>query len=83
MLTVIERFHDLIEDMEAYKRQFPETAVPYARIKESLEERVNDPVGSTFGLSIATDWEDKCYGFEVDRVTPETTVFRYCGTWKT
>ena len=83
MLTVIERFHDLIEDMEAYKRQFPDTIVPYEKIKESLEERVNDPVGSTFGLSIATDWEDKCYGFEVERVTPKATVFRYCGTWKT
>lgn len=83
IMAIIERFQDLVEDMEAYKQQFPDTFVPYAKIKESLQERVNDPVGSIFGLSVATDWEDKCYGFEVDRVTPETTVFIYCGTWKT
>lgn len=69
--------------MNAYKQQFPDTFVPYAKIKELLQERVNDPVGSIFGLSVATDWEDKCYGFEVDRVTPKATVFIYCGTWKT
>lgn len=83
MLTIIQRFQDLVKDMEAYKQQFPDTFVPYAKIKESLQERVNDPVGSIFGLTVATDWEDECYGFEVDMVTPKATVFRYCGTWKT
>lgn len=82
-MIFIDRIHDLLEDIDRYKRQFPETHLSYEDIKEALKKRENDPVGAVFGINVATDWEDKCYGFEVDRVTPDSTIFLYSGTWKT
>ena len=82
-MIFIDGIHDLLEDIEKYKMQFPETHLPYEKVKQALEKRENDPVGSVFGINVATDWEDKCYGFEVDRVRPDATIFLYCGTWKT
>lgn len=82
-MIIIEKFQDLLEDIERYKQQFPKTHLPYKEIKEALEKRENDPVGSMFGINVATDWEDKCYGFEIDRVTPQATHILYVGVWKT
>lgn len=82
-MIIIERFQDLVEDMETYKNMFPDTHVPYKRIKEILEEHYNDPVGSMFGIQVSSDWEDKCYGFEIDRVFPNATHVLYSGVWKT
>lgn len=82
-MIFIDRIHDLLEDIERYTRQFPETHLSYGDIKKALEKRENDPVGVVFGINVATDWKDKCYGFEVDRVTPDSTIFLYSGTWKT
>ena len=82
-MIIVERFQDLLEDMETYKKMFPDTHVPYNRLKEMLEEHYNDPVGSIFGIQVATTWEDKCYGFEIDRVSPKATHILYAGVWKT
>lgn len=72
----------LDEDIRYYERIFPNSFKSYEQIRECLLERVNDPVGQTFGLSVADDWSDKCYGFEVDKVTPSMTTFLYLGLWK-
>lgn len=82
-MIFIDNCQDLLIDIEEYKKKFPETHMSYYDIKKNLEERFNDPVGSVFGIEVAKDWLDKCYGFEVDRVTPENTIFRYVGIWKT
>ena len=82
-MIFIDRIHDLLEDIERYTIQIPETHLSYGDIKKALEKRENDPVGVVFGINVATDWKDKCYGFEVDRVTPDSTIFLYSGTWKT
>ena len=83
MKFFVDRIMDLLEDVEGYKIQFPSSFTSIRDIEKSLKERVNDPVGSMFGIQVSDEWEDKCYGFEVDKVTPTHTVFRYVGIWKT
>ena len=74
---------NLTHDIEKYKQMFPETYTSIDTIFKTLEERENDPVGSIFGVSVADDWCDKCYGFEVDKTDPKRTFFHYAGVWKT
>lgn len=85
MEVFVDRIMDLLEDVEKYKIQFPSSFTSIRDIEASLKERVNDPVGSIsiFGIQVSDEWEDKCYVFEVDRMTPTHTVFRYVGIWKT
>lgn len=83
MEVFVDRIMDLLEDVEKYKIQFPSSFTSIRDIEASLKERVNDPVGRMFGIRVSDEWEDKCYGFEVDKVTPTCTVFRYVGIWKT
>lgn len=79
----IDNCHDLLEDIEKYKKFFPQTYTTIDGIKDVLKQRVNDPVGFVFGIDVSTEWQGKCFGFEVDKVTPETTFFKYLGIWKT
>lgn len=72
----------LFEDMERFKQQFPGSYTTWDELKKALDERENDPVGSTFGISVAWEYEDKCYGFEIDKVDPQNTHILYLGTWK-
>ena len=83
MKFFVDRMMDLLEDVEEYKRLFSSSFTSIHDIEERLRESVNDPVGSMFGIQVSNEWEDKCYGFEVDKVTPTYTVFRYVGIWKT
>ncbi len=80
--VVIENEHDLNERIQEYKKMFPETYTTPERIRAELKERVNDPKGLVFGLCVSPDWREKCFGFEVEQVTPDTTTFRYLGIWK-
>ena len=72
----------LDEDIWYNEQRFPKSFKNYEQIRECLLERVNDPMGQTFGLSVADDCPDRCYGFEVDKDTPRTTTFHYLGLWK-
>lgn len=79
----IDNCIDLAERIAEYKAKFPKTFTGMGTIKNHLQERANDPCGAVFGIEVASDWPDKCYGFEVDRVTPTATYFRFVGVWKT
>lgn len=72
----------LFEDMERFKKLFPGSYTTWDELKKALDKRADDPVGSTFGVSVAGEYEDKCYGFEIDKVDPQNTHILYLGTWK-
>lgn len=80
--VIIENEHDLYERVQEYKQMFPETYTTPEQIREGLKRRVNEPKGLIFGISVSSEWKEKCYGIEVEQVTPETTTFRYLGIWK-
>jgi len=82
-LIYINNLNDLMEDLSKYREMFPESYTRYSEIKETLFYRQNDPMGSTFGISVAKQWADRCYGFELDRIDGKLTFFQYLGTWKT
>lgn len=73
----------LFEDIERFKQQFPGSYTSCDDIKKALDKRENDPVGSIFGYSVSSEWLDKCYGFEIDKVDVKNTYIRYIGIWKT
>lgn len=73
----------LFEDIERFKQQFSGSYTSWDDIKKALDERENDPVGSIFGYSVSSEWLDKCYGFEIDKVDVKNTYIRYIGIWKT
>ena len=81
-MIFIDGIHDLLEDIEYYKKMFPNSYTCYEQIKEDLEDKDGTPVGYTFGVSVSEEWQERCYGFETDRVTPENTSFKYLGLWK-
>lgn len=82
-MLFVNNLADLLEDIERYKQQFPGSYTTYSEIRKTLVKRKDDPMGSTFGISVAGEWQDKCYGFEVDKVNATQTYFQYLGTWKT
>lgn len=82
MNVIIDNSHDLLERIDEYKHIFPDTYTDMTRIKEVLETNYNAPVGHVFGVEISKEWQDKCFGFEVCKVTPDATYFRYIGVWK-
>lgn len=83
MNIMIDNCIDLAERIAEYKAKFPDTHTDMRTIEKHLQERENDPCGGVFGIEVASDWQDKCFGFEVDRVTPTTIFFRFLGVWKT
>ena len=82
-MVQIEGFNDLHKDMQTFNGMFPYTHTKYEDVKRIVEKHYEDPLGSIFGIEVATDWQDKCYGFEVDRIRGEITYIRYLGIWKT
>lgn len=82
-MVFVNNIMDLHEDIGRYQQRFPQSYKSWDEIKKALVERKDDPMGSTFGISVADEWPDKCYGFEVDKVNAEHTYFQYLGTWKT
>lgn len=81
-MIFIDNILDLERDIQSYKEMFPETYRDYDFIKNVAERHYNDPVGFVFGVEVSSAWQDKCYGFEVEKVTPEHTYIRYIGVWK-
>ena len=83
-MVVIHNVHDLIERIEEYKRMFPESHTSMDMIKSILSDPKYEyaPPGLIFGVSVSPEWEDKCYGFEVEKQTPTTVYFRFLGMWK-
>ena len=75
--------HDLLERIEEYKKMFPNTYTTFEQIKQSLEKHEEGPNGGTFGIEVSSEWEDRCYGFEVDRMDSRNTYFQFLGMWKT
>jgi hypothetical protein len=74
---------DLQNDMHFYQEKFPSTHTTYNSIKTIVNGHDVDPVGAVFGVEVASDWNEKCYGFEIDKVTSENTYVQYVGIWKT
>lgn len=72
----------LFEDIKRFKQQFPGSYTTWDELKKALDGRADDPVGSIFGYSVSSEWLDKCYGFEIDKVDPQNTHILYLGTWK-
>ena len=81
-MVFIDNIVSLHEDIAYYSQRFPNSHTTYEDLKKALDKRADDPVGSTFGLSVAGEYEDKCYGFEIDKVAPQYTHILYLGTWK-
>ena len=79
---MIDNCQDLLIDIQKYEKQFPDTHTKYETIKNIAKQHDEDPPGSTFGIEVASDWEDKCYGFEIDRIIRDITYIRYVGIWK-
>ncbi len=65
-----------------YKEKFPNSYTSMDEIEKTLRERQYDPVGQVFGISVSAEWLDRCFGFEVDKVTPDSVYFQYLGIWK-
>ena len=81
-MIIIENYQDLLIRIEEYKRMFPNSYTTVEEIKKQLASDEFRPVGEVFGISVSSEWSDKCYGFEVDRQTPTTCFYRYLGIWK-
>ena len=82
-MVFINNYMDLLNDMRFYKQKFPSTHNTMKSIKTIVNRHHGDPVGSVFGVEVASDWNEKCYGFEIDRVTSDNTYVYYVGIWKT
>ncbi len=78
----IDRTMDLLTDMQVYKNDFPDTCTKLEEVKKMCKNHENDPVGSVFGVQVDSDLQERCYGFEIDRVKGEETIIRYVGIWK-
>lgn len=73
---------DLINDIKEYEVMFPNTYTTLEDIETNLRKKANNPVGAIFGIEVSSEWPDKCYGFEIDRIIGNTTFIRYMGIWK-
>ena len=82
-MVFINNYMDLQNDMHFYQEKFPSTHITYNSIKTIVNGHDGDPVGAVFGVEVASDWNEKCYGFEIDKVTSENTYVQYVGIWKT
>jgi len=82
-MVFINNYTDLHNDMRFYQEQFPSTHTTFSSIKAIVNRHDGDPLGATFGVEVASDWTDKCYGFEIDKVTSDNTYVQYVGIWKT
>lgn len=78
----IENYHDLMEHVQEYQRKFPKSYTCLEEIKANLEREEMSAPGHIFGISVATEWPDKCFGFELEKQTSTTAYFRYLGIWK-
>ena len=80
MAVIINGLKELLSDMEYYKKMFPETYTTIESIKETLS---TDPYESEVGIEVSPEWEDKCYGFEIEKITPSGDVIcEYLGIMK-
>lgn len=81
-MVIIDNIIDLAEAIEDYKGMFPDTYTPMEQIKAIIAEREDSPMGYVFGISVSSEWSDKCYGFEIDKIKGNRTYVRYLGIWK-
>ena len=82
-MVFINNYMDLQNDMHFYQEKFPSTHTTYNSIKTIVNGHDGDTVGAVFGVEVASDWNEKCYGFEIDKVTSKNTYVKYVGIWKT
>lgn len=82
-MVFINNYMDLHNDMRFYQEKFPSTHTTYSSIKAVVNRHDGFPVGAIFGVEVASDWDEKCYGFEIDKVTSKNTYVQYVGIWKT
>ena len=73
---------DLINDIKEYEAMFPNTYTTLEDIEANLIDKANNPVSGVFGIEVSSEWPDKCYGFEIDRIIGKTTFIKYMGIWK-
>lgn len=76
----IEELRDRIAE---YSVMFPKTYTNLKDIKQSLLDDFEKRGGTRrlFGIQVAPDWEDKCYGFQYVGNDKEA-VYKFLGMWK-
>lgn len=80
MAVIINGLKKLLSDIEYYKKMFPKTHTTIESIKDTLSA---DPYECIAGIEVSSEWEDKCYAFEVEKITPRGDVFcKYLGVSK-
>lgn len=74
----------LNHDIEYYKSMFPATFLTLERIHENLWEdfKRNDGNTGLFGMSVSSEWPDKCYGFEFVGFAFGEIRYKYVGICK-
>lgn len=82
MAIIIDKLHDLLGDIEKYRKMFPDTFTGIDNIRERLKREELGPPGRTLGIKVSSKLQEECYGFELDRQCPPNTIFKYVGIWK-
>ncbi len=73
--------NELLKDIDAYKKKFPES-LTYEQIIDKLKYQQNEQIGILFGYDVSPKWDGKCYGFEVKYRANGCTYFNYIGICK-
>ena len=73
---------ELIKDLETYKKMFPSSFKTLDNIEENLRLVAGGAGTGQFGLSVSSEWPDKCYLFECMLRYEEEAFFEYLGLSK-
>lgn len=82
MILKIINKDELLKDLEAYKKMFPSSFKTLDSIEECLRSVAGSAGTGKFGLSVSTEWPDKCYLFECMLRSEEEAFFEYLGLSK-
>lgn len=83
MKVKIIGFRELQDRIATYSVIFPKTYTNLKDIKQSLLDdfKMRGGTRALFGIQVAPDWEDKCYGFQYVGNDKEV-VYKFIGIWK-
>ena len=82
---IINGVVELMQHIAEYAVMFPNTYTTFEWIEDALQHMCDSGHGlggGPFGFEVSPEWEDKCYGFEVERIEGEQVYFKYLGIWK-
>ena len=67
----IKNYKNLKMNIAYYRAMFPETYTTLEEIVAALNKDYRETGGvSDFGISVSSEWEDKCYGFSFNGDNP-------------